>query len=132
MYSSSEVFTNHNSKSALVRKLCLIVFTLGFFYACTKDTAPTVQSTTGDCNTTPKSFSIDVNPVIQASCASSGCHGAGSTNGPGALLTYSQIFNARTSIRSAVSSGRMPKNASLSVSEKAKILCWIDDGSKND
>ena len=131
MYSSSEVFTNHNSKSALIRKLCLIVFILGFFYACTKDTAPTAP-TTGDCDSTPKSFSTDVNPVIQASCALSGCHAAGSNNGPGALLTYSQIFNARTSIRSAVFSGRMPKNASLSVSEKAKILCWIDNGSKND
>ena len=132
MYSSSEMFTNHKPKPALIRKLFLIVSILGFFYSCTKDTAPTVPPTTGDCNSTPKSFSIDVNPVIQASCTSSGCHGAGSNNGPGALLTYSQIFNARTSIRSAVASGRMPKNASLSVSEKAKILCWIDNGSKND
>jgi hypothetical protein len=132
MHSSSEVFTNHNSKPVLIRKLFLIVGILGFFYACTKDTAPTAATTSGDCSTTPKSFSIDVNPVIQASCASSGCHGAGSNNGPGALLSYSQIFNARSSIRSAVSSGRMPKNGSLTAAEKAKIICWIDSGSPND
>ena len=129
MHSSSAVSTNHNSKPRLIKKLFLVAGVLGFLYACTKDAATT---TSGDCSSTPKSFSIDVNPVIQASCATSGCHGAGSNNGPGALVTYSQVFNARSAIRASVSSGRMPKNGSLTTSEKAKIICWIDNGSPND
>ena len=129
MRSSSAVSTNHNSKPRLIKKLFLVAGVLGFLYACTKDTATT---STDDCSSAPKSFTIDVNPVIQASCATSGCHGAGSNSGPGALVTYSQIFNARSAIRSAVSSGRMPKNGSLTTSEKAKIICWIDSGAPND
>jgi hypothetical protein len=129
MNTSSAVSTNHDSKPRLIKKLFLIAGVLGCFYACTKDTA---TKSSDDCSSTPKSFSTDVNPVIQASCATSGCHGAGSNSGPGALVTYSQIFNARSAIRSSVSSGRMPKNRSLTTSEKAKIICWIDSGAPND
>jgi len=84
------------------------------------------------CSGPAKSFVTDVNPVIQGSCATSqGCHGAGSINGPGPLLTFSQVFNARASIRSAVSSGRMPLNGSLSATQKNAIICWVDAGAPN-
>src|SRR5215204_206581 len=128
MQSSIAGCTYKSSKPALIKKILVIATVLGFFYACTKETEATPSD---DCSSTPKSFSADVNPVIQASCASAGCHGSASNNGPGALLTYSQVFNARSAIRSAVSSGRMPKNGSLSASQKTAILCWIDNGSPN-
>jgi hypothetical protein len=89
-------------------------------------------STTVDCNTVSnKAFAADVNPIIQSTCAISGCHASGSTNGPGALTSYTEIFNARTNIRSAVSSGRMPQTGSLSTSQKNSIICWIDGGAPN-
>src|SRR6188768_1905382 len=82
--------------------------------ACTKDPEVTV-----DCSGPAKSFVTDVSPVFQTSCAiSSGCHATGSGNGPGPLLNYSQIFNARADIRSAVASGHMPLNATLTASQK--------------
>jgi hypothetical protein len=82
-----------------------------------------------DCGETVKSFAADVNPTIQAFCASNaGCHNAGSNNGPGELLRYSQIFNNRTIIRAAVVSGRMPLNGSLTQAQKNSIACWIDNG----
>jgi hypothetical protein len=85
-----------------------------------------------DCNTVAnKAFAADVNPTIQSSCAIGGCHDAASTNGPGPLLTYSQVFNARTTIQSAVSAGRMPKTGSISTSQKNSILCWIESGAPN-
>ena len=84
-----------------------------------------------DCSGGAKSFVTDVNPIIQANCTSSGCHSSGSNNGPGALTTYQQIFNARTSIRAAVASGTMPQGGSLSASQKNAILCWIDNGAAN-
>lgn len=115
-------------KVALIKKIFVIATVLGCFYACTKETEAT---TSDDCSSTPKSFSTDVNPIIQASCASAGCHGSGSNRGPGELLTYSQVFNARSAIGSAVSSGRMPKGRTLTSSEKTAILCWIDNGSPN-
>ena len=85
-----------------------------------------------DCNTvTNKAFAADVKPIIQSSCAIGGCHDAVSTNGPGPLTNYSQVFNARTAIRTAVSAGTMPKTGSLTSSQKNSILCWIDSGAPN-
>ena len=85
-----------------------------------------------DCNTvTNKAFAADVNPTIQSSCAIGGCHEAGSSNGPGALTNYTQVFNARSTIQTAVSNGTMPKTGSISTSQKNSILCWIQSGAPN-
>lgn len=81
-----------------------------------------------DCSIS-KSFSTDVLPVFQNSCSnSSSCHATGSTKGPGALVSYAQIYSARTSIRNAVTNGTMPENGSLSAAELNAIVCWIDSG----
>lgn len=89
------------------------------------------NSFTPDC-TTARTFAADAQPVIQSSCAASiSCHAAGSANGPGALTNYSQIFNARAAIRSAVASGRMPQGGTLSSAQKNAIICWIDAGAAN-
>lgn len=86
---------------------------------------------TADCSTA-KSYATDVSPVIQGTCAAnSGCHASGSTNGPGALTTYSQVYNARVAIRAAVANGSMPQNGSLSNAQKNAIICWIDNGAAN-
>ncbi len=86
-----------------------------------------------DCSTvTNKAFAADVNPIIQSSCAfSGGCHGTGSSNGPGPLTNYSQVFSARSSIRAAVVSGLMPQGSTLPTSQKNSIICWIDSGAPN-
>ncbi len=84
-----------------------------------------------DCSVS-RSYVTDVSPIIQSSCAtSSGCHASGSTNGPGALTTYQQVFNARNAIRTAVSNGTMPQGSSLSTVQKNNIICWIDNGASN-
>ncbi len=89
-------------------------------------------STSVDCNTVAnKAFTADVSPIFQGSCAITGCHEAGSFNGPGPLTNYNEIFNARVAIQSAVSAGRMPKTGSLSLSQKNSVLCWIQSGAPN-
>jgi len=87
--------------------------------------------TTASCSTAAKKFAADVNPIIQNFCNVAGCHNSGSINGPGPLTNYTQVFNARTAIRSAVSSGLMPQNTTLTVAQKSSITCWIDDGAPN-
>ena len=87
--------------------------------------------TTLNCSSVPKSFSTDVSPLIQTFCNTSGCHASGSNNGPGPLTNYTEISNARTTIRSAVSTGAMPKNTTLTTAQKNSILCWIDAGALN-
>lgn len=88
-------------------------------------------TTTIDCASVAKTFSADVNPIIQSFCNISGCHNSGSFNGPGPLTNYTQVFNARTSVRSAIFTGLMPQNTALTTSQKNSILCWIDSGAPN-
>lgn len=95
--------------------------------ACGKDP---VEPTT-NCSTA-RSYAADINPIIQSSCAiNSGCHASGSTNGPGPLLIYADVNNAKITIRSAVASGTMPKTGSLTNDQKNAIICWIDSGAPN-
>src|SRR5205809_4404544 len=98
--------------------------------ACSKSNDSSSSAT--DCSGTAKSFATDVNPIIQSFCATnSGCHASGSTNGPGALTIYAQVYNARSDIRKAVANGSMPQNGSLTNDQKNAILCWIDSGAPN-
>ena len=85
-----------------------------------------------NCTGVPNKFAADVKPIIQSTCATdASCHGSGSANGPGPLQTYSQISNAKTTIRTAVAAGTMPKTGSLTTAQKNSILCWIDSGAQN-
>jgi len=109
-----------------MKRVIIVVLLIVGAYACTKQKA---NETIVDCSGPAKSFVIDVIPIFQSSCANgSGCHGSGSNNGPGSLVTYSQIFNDRDEIRSVVASGHMPLNGSLTASQKNAILCWVDSG----
>ena len=104
-----------------------VVALLIFIHGCTKKPEVAV-----DCSGPVKSFVTDVSPVFQTSCAiNSACHETSSGNGPGPLVNYSQIFNARADIRPAVASGHMPLNATLTIAQKNAILCWIDNGAPN-
>ena len=116
-------------------KKALIAFVIitGLF-ACSKtvDTTSNMTTSTVDCSGSAKSYSADVSPIIQSSCATgSSCHGSASNNGPGELVTYTEIFSAHAQIRSAVLSGAMPKNGSLTTAQRNSIICWIDNGSSN-
>jgi hypothetical protein len=84
-----------------------------------------------DCSTIPAKFAADIQPIISGNCASAGCHGDGSTNGPGELTTYTKIKNAAGSIKSAVVAKRMPKGGSLTEAQIQKISCWVDGGAQN-
>lgn len=89
------------------------------------------DTNTNTCDGVAKSFATNVNPLIQTFCNQAACHNNGSTNGPGPLTNYSQVFNNRTAIRSAVQSGLMPQNTTLTVAQKNTIICWIDSGAPN-
>ncbi|MDX1936315.1 MAG: hypothetical protein SFU21_04335 [Flavihumibacter sp.] len=105
-----------------------LVMLLLIITGCSKNS----NTTTADCGGTTKSYAADVSPLLQTSCnANAGCHGSGSTRGPGELITYTQVFNARTLIRTSVANGSMPQNSTLTTAQKNTILCWIDNGASN-
>ena len=85
-----------------------------------------------DCSGTIITFSSDIRPLVQSSCAiSSGCHGPGSISGPGPLTNYDQVHAASSNIKLAVESRSMPVGSSLSVDDIEKISCWIKSGAPN-
>ena len=84
-----------------------------------------------NCTGVASAFAANVNPVIQSACATPACHDAGSANGPGPLLTYTQIFNARFAIKTAVANGTMPKTGTITTAQKNSIICWVDAGGPN-
>jgi len=67
-------------------------------------------------------------PIFVKNCAVSGCHDG--NNFPSAA-DYLVVHDGSAQIKTVVSNGTMPKNSSLSASDKAAIICWIDNGSKN-
>lgn len=84
-----------------------------------------------DCSSVPKSYSLNVDPIIQGFCNTAGCHTNGSVNGPGPLTNYTQVAAAKSEIRAAIQSGLMPQNTTLTTSQKNSIICWIDSGAPN-
>jgi hypothetical protein len=115
-----------------MRKFVLIVFVGMAVFSCKKKNNSTDSSTyTPDCSGTAPGYAATVSSLISANCASSGCHNTGSSRGPGALVTYTQIKNAASSIRSSVVSGSMPQGFTLSDAQKNSIVCWIDAGAAN-
>ena len=116
----------------MIKTFITIITVLWLIISCSKSGTGGNNSngggTTTSCTSVPKSFTTDVNPIIQSFCNVAGCHNSGSTNGPGALTNYNQVFTSRIAIRAAIASGTMPQNATLSVAQKNSILCWIDNG----
>jgi hypothetical protein len=108
--------------------LVLVICTL--IIACSKGSPVSPMNSSIDCSV-PKTFSADAAPVFQAKCALSGCHGTGSSNGPGELTTYQKIFNARNDIRNAIITRLMPQGSSLTDAQLNSIVCWIDGGAPN-
>ena len=108
------------------------IFIVFIYVSCSKDGDSNGGGTTLDCSAVSnKSFSADVNPIVQSTCNAAGCHASGSFNGPGAITNYTEVFNNRVLIRSVIASGRMPQGGSLSAAQKNSILCWIDSGAPN-
>lgn len=127
-------------KKHFMKKITVAVVSMIVIISCTKNSSGVTSNnnnsggTTGytpSCTGTAKSFSADVLPIFQNVCSAAGCHNSGSTNGPGPLTNYSQISAAKSNIRSAVLSGLMPKNSTLTSAQKDNIICWIDSGAPN-
>lgn len=122
-------------KKALIYSISTLML-LTIFIGCSKSSGGGTGGGGGgftvNCSTiTNKAFTADVNPIVQSICAVSGCHAAGSTNGPGGLTNYSQVFNARSNIRTAIANGSMPQGTTLSDAQRGSIICWIDSGAPN-
>lgn len=76
--------------------------------------------------TSSVSFDAQVKNIIQVNCVKSGCHDGGSTLPNFSSLSIIQANAAR--IKTNVLNGSMPKDGTLTQTQKDLIVCWIDDG----
>ena len=97
-------------------------------FSCAYDNAEELYGTP-ECPPDGISYSNTIAPIINTSCAISGCHVPGRQLPT--LVTYEQISANAERIKTRTSDGTMPPAASgieLSAEEINQIACWVDAG----
>ncbi|MEQ1588643.1 MAG: hypothetical protein ABL895_22345 [Cyclobacteriaceae bacterium] len=111
--SSDSIFNNlsHGTYSVFVRdaKNCSYTFT-----------APVPRTNTG------VSWSTQIKPIIDTSCAKSGCHVAGT--GRIDLTKFNVVKSNVLQIKTRVGNKSMPFDSTLPADQIQLITCWVDDG----
>jgi hypothetical protein len=106
---------------------CLFFGCLLLLVACSKNASTDTTALTSNCDANT-SFSKTILPLFNSTCNLSGCH---DENNAAPLNNFLVVHDNASQIRASVSSGRMPRGKTLSVTDKTAILCWIDNGAKN-
>lgn len=127
-----------NTENQLIRNgkivlLALVASASILFSACSDDAEPVEPDTNSNTNTldTAKvSYAIDIKPLLDGSCAFSGCHNTGSAVGSLATYASAKKFaeNGRIlgSIKHQSGYSKMPKNRTkLAADNIARIEKWI-------
>lgn len=108
----------------------LITLTI-FVIACKKKSTPT----TFDCTGVASTYTTNVKPLMDAHCATSGCHSASQKAGGKDLSTYAGTKNAAGnnsflgSIEHLSGYTSMPEGAAkLNDADIKTIACWVQNG----
>ncbi len=112
-----------NHKKILVA-VSIVTLTLMLPFSC-KTKAPAL-----DCTTIESSYSKDIAPIISMNCMP--CHSAGSKKGD--WTTYAGVKTAvdNGNFENAVLIKKdMPPIGPLSLEDRKKIRCWLNDGAKD-
>jgi len=125
------------------QKLLVFLFSLCFVFAisCSSDddSGPAMMEEEEEemdpCDGVTSTFAANVKPLIDASCAISGCHVSGG-NGSGNFEEFDGIKNrANNIITRVITIGDMPPSnsagPSLDTDQRNLIRCWIEDGAQN-
>lgn len=98
--------------------------------SCQKDPVSTV-----DCTGIATSYTTDIKPILDASCATSGCHNASAHQAGIDLSNYNGVRNVSSqdrflgSIQHKKGYNPMPQNsAQLSQDKIDLITCWVQNG----
>jgi hypothetical protein len=94
-----------------------------FLLSCTKKDS----TATSICDSSI-SYKSTVKQIFVTNCSSAGCHDG---NNLPSLADYQTAHDASAQIKTAVANGVMPKNATLSATDKSAIICWVSNGAQN-
>ncbi len=113
-------------RSPLALSLCCVLF-IGCYYDNEEDLYGPA------CDSSVFGYAAKIQPILQANCYASTCHGPNGDNGE--LITYAQVKGVVDdgSFRDAVVvTQRMPDGGSLTACELELITKWLDAGALND
>ncbi len=117
-----------------MNKLFLIVACAGFTLVLSQCSKSAKEITTFDCAGTAASYASDVKGILDASCATSGCHSASSKANGIDLSSYDAAKSAAGdksflgSVQHVSGYDKMPKGGSKLADDKVKTLsCWVQN-----
>jgi hypothetical protein len=107
---------------------CIIIALLiAIVPSCKKDDLSDI-----DCSTIPASYNTDIKPLISSNCNTSGCHDASSSHGN--FTTYLglklEADNGKLN-QTVIIEKSMPPSGPLSLEDRKKIKCWLNQGAPN-
>jgi len=114
-------------------KLLAVCAAIFLIQSCAYDELPEPVEP-GPCDE-PVSYSAQVQPIVNTSCAISGCHNG--DLGPDKNWTVFDTFQGKSAEvkdrinRPAGTPGHMPAAGAITPDEIQKITCWVDQGSQN-
>lgn len=112
--------------------LLLITSIVVLFTACKYDNEESLYEA-NTCETDEVTYSVNIAPIIQNSCATTDCHSTGGS-APGDFSTYEGLSNSLNSgsfVNRVLVQKDMPPNEALSDCEIDQIQAWVDAGSLN-
>jgi hypothetical protein len=109
--------------------VCLTILTL---QSCVDHNLP--EPEIDECGGTV-SFQNDVKPIINLSCAISGCHN-GDIGADRNWTVFTNFQNKRASVKDRITRppgtpGHMPATGSITPDQLQTIVCWVDQGGLN-
>lgn len=116
----------------MIRLLFMILLVVTGTMSCSKDKVSVIGPS--DCIDTI-SYSLQVQPMLDINCSTSGCHASGSNAGGYSLTTYSEVSAASSAVYNAMNhsgGSPMPFGADkLPDSLIKQFECWIEQGTQN-
>jgi hypothetical protein len=116
-----------------IKIIVATAFTVISVYACTKNSTNLDYASQANCTNITATYIVDVKPIINTKCATSGCHNASSAKEGINLSDYanaSSQFKSNNKNLISIHHGSgveaMPKNGSkLSDIDINKLDCWV-------
>lgn len=103
----------------IIALLCVLIGAL----ACKKNEYKNL-----DCGSINASYKNDIKPIIQGNCTSAGCHEAGSLNGDFTIYQGLKGKADNGSLNKRVlEKMNMPTNGALSLNDRKKLKCWLNN-----
>ena len=118
-------------KYSRINLFFVLAICLSLTFACGNDDDD--GSSAVDCSTRNVSYSGDIVPILDQTCAIPNCHVNGFINGDFEFYADLKAQSDNGSLRNQIESGAMPPSdtagpTELTDDELETFLCWIEDG----